>query len=228
MKPEQKMKALRASLKQAFRQWAKVDRSAVHFVAPYARAHKDVVPVDEANIATDLGPKLDKALGGESRLCVVGYDGATLAKKGYVWRGKVAKWLRCGCDVDYLLHTPAPAAIKALRDITRKLPSGSGRLRLFRPKRGAQLTPRLRSTLTEWRTFHFAVSERPPTLWIETNHKTSEPKAFDCYFFPESAARATGLAEVYRHRFDRVARTACAKVRLAAGATAEMKKPTTR
>src|ERR1019366_7127529 len=97
------MKALKKSLTQAVRQWAKIDKSTIRFVAPYRQAHKDVDPVKEANIATALGPRLERVkLNNHSRLCVVGYDGAALAKKGYPWRVKLKKWLsKNKCSVDY-------------------------------------------------------------------------------------------------------------------------------
>ena len=210
------MSVLRKSMAHALRQWSKIDKSSIPFVAPYEHAHHDVVSVPVANIATDLGPKLNQALKKGSRLCVIGYDGATLAKSGYVWREKLAHWLKKGCSVDYFLHTPRREAIDALGDLKRRLPAGSGRLRVFRPKRDKLISPKLNAEVSEFRTFHFAVSEKPSTLWIEANHQTSEPKAFDCYFFPEKAAVETGLAESYQRRFDELVGNACVSVRLSA------------
>jgi hypothetical protein len=209
------MKALQKSLRQAVREWSKVDKSTIQFVAPYEQAHANVEPVKEANIATALGPRLDKAkLDEHSRLCVVGYDGATLVKKGYPWRRKIKKWLENGCSVDYFLTAPGVGVIKAISDISKKAPSGSGRLRMFQPKKNTRLSPKLISEIAQLKTFHFVVSEKPLTLWIETNHQTSEPKAFDCFFFPENAAKETGLGEIYLKRFKRVISEACDEVSL--------------
>jgi hypothetical protein len=208
------MDALQARLKKSLRKWSKINKATIRFVAPYAKAHKDVQPVVIANIATVLGPKLDKVLEDNSHLSVVGYDGAALAKKGYPWRRKIAKWLKWGCSVDYFLYAPAPAAIKALSQISNKVPEGKGRLRVFRPKNQRDLSPKFRCEIPQLKTFHFVVSRKPLTLWIETNHQTSEPKAFDCYFFPESAATETGLGETYANKFERIINQASLEIPL--------------
>lgn len=205
------IKALKKSLAKAIRQWSKVDKSAVSFVAPYRHAHRDVEPVPVANIATVLGPKLDKVLADGSRLCVIGYDGAALAKKGYPWRRKISKWLMWGCSVDYFMYEPGPGVVKALSQITKHIPSDAGRLRIFRPKK-KNLSPKQQSQIEELKTFHFAVSENPLTLWIEANHQTSEPRALDCYFFPENAATETGLGQQYLSRFNKLIRDVSVEV----------------
>jgi len=209
IKAEQKMQALLSALEQVRRRRTPVGKIAVPFVAPYEHAHKDVKAFPVAHIASNLGPKLNPVLRRGSRLCAIGYDGATLAKKGYIWRNYITKWLKRGCNVDYFLNAPAPSATAAFSKIARELPKGAGRLRVFVPKKGTQLPRQFKSKLTEWITFHFVVSENPSTLWIETNHQTSEPEAFGCYFFPETAANETGLGEAYLRRFDRVINKAC-------------------
>jgi hypothetical protein len=219
------MKAVKRSLAQAIRQWSKIDKSTVRFVAPYKQAHKDVDAVAEANIATALGPRLDKLkLNSRSRLCVVGYDGAALAKKGYPWRRKLKKWLGNGCSVDYFLTVPASGVTKAISDISKKSPLGAGRLRIFQPKQNVLFSAELNSEIAQLKTFHFVVSDNPLTLWIETNHQTSEPKAFNCFFFPESAATETGLGEIYLNRFERVVNEACDEVPLIASNSKKGKK----
>ncbi|HEX3800473.1 MAG TPA: hypothetical protein VH413_17400 [Verrucomicrobiae bacterium] len=198
------MKALEKSVKAALRKWSKMDKTAIRFVAPYTYAHKDVQEVKIAYIATDLGPRLDKVLKRNSRLCVIGYDGASLAKSGYIWTKKLSVWLERGCSVDYLLHAPAPGVVSAVAELAQSRRPGAGQFRIFQIKKNPRLSLELKSEIEQFRTFHFAVSEHPNTLWIETNHQTSDPKAFDCYFFPETAATETGLAEIYLKRFERV------------------------
>lgn len=212
------MKALESAIGETLNEWRAVDKSAVQFVAPYAFAHKEVVPMEQANIATDLGPMLDKVLHAGSRLCVVGYDGASTTKEGYVWGEKISSWLGIGCDVDYLLSspTPKPEVVEAFSMIARRgakqATKKAGRLRLFQAK--PELPSLLKSQLAAWTTFHFAVSDEPVTLWIETNHPTSEPLAYDCFFFPEKAAKESGLGEVYLGQFNRAMGQACVEIPL--------------
>lgn len=203
-----------AILADSFRQWATVDRRKVGFVAPYANAHSDVIRVPDANIATDLGPQLENLLQNGSHLSIVGYDGATVADPKYVWKPTLERWLQRGCTIDYLLLAPSATAIAAFKKVSQGLTNGQ-RLRLFRRKQVRQQNiPNVELVLDEWETFHFVVSESPETLWIETNHPTSDPKAHNCYFFPPKAALETGLAKDYKRRFDQVIAAACDEVPL--------------
>jgi hypothetical protein len=43
----------------------------------------------------------------------------------------------------------------------------------------------------QWRTFHFAVFENEPQLWVEMNQPPGQTEAQDCYYFAPD--KATGL-----------------------------------
>lgn len=171
-------------------------------------------PLREANIASHLGPRADAHIEEGAHLRVVGFDGYSIDLDTYEWRPKwLHGWLtgtvddvpsRAKMDVDYLIQEPVQGVVEKLRQFAAELPPNAGRLRIFVPR-----SDRTANVPSHWKTFHFAVFEHHPQLWIEKNHPPKTTDAFDCYYFRPEAAVDEPLYYSCLREFDDVVAAAC-------------------
>jgi hypothetical protein len=139
-----------------------------------------------------------------SKIDIVGYDGPNFGEKYKHWIPVLKTWLETGCDVRYLLLHPGARAKQSLGDLASEFNQCGGKLTVFTVKNKPKPPRAISDLLIHWKTFHFAVFDKPRQLWIETYHAPGKTFAKDCYFFPKAAAARPGILDVYKSQLQTV------------------------
>ena len=147
-----------------------------------------VVRIEEAQIASDLAPLVNKLSLENSKLRIVGYDGQyILGRNKRLWRKSLSKWLKEGLDVEYILMNPPSEVIDSFKKIKEQEKEGGVRLKLFVFERSDA------SGTTEWekfKTFHptlFYGGDGTKAMWIEEDHPLGSRFAHGVTYVPPDA-----------------------------------------
>ena len=157
--------------------------------------------IRKAEIATAAPLQKNKNIKAESKIHIVGNDGANLKSVYPHWLPLLQSWLTVGCEIRYLLLEMEDSIFQALHRL-RKDNLGSGKLRVYTINNDRPLPKEVRDLVQRWRTFHFAIFENPRQLWIEMNHQPQKTHADNCYFIPTKLAEKPGILDVYKSQFD--------------------------
>jgi hypothetical protein len=136
----------------------------------------------EATIAYNAGPLIDRYVGPETRLSIIGGDGLPIYRDHYVWERYLKAWLKKGASIRYVLLQPAPAAIEKLSELRDSCQRPDQMSIYVIDWQRVEFLDRDR--LERMKTFHFLVGESPKLLWIEREHKPGTVTATDCEFVP--------------------------------------------
>jgi hypothetical protein len=109
---------------------------------------------------------------------------------------------------------PTEASQTALKDVNRGV-TGGGKLAAFQFKCSG-LSEEASRYRTQWRTFHFLITEDPKQLWIECYHEVGRTDAEDCGYFSPAAAEKAAIFDVLKARFNYVCRDYADPINLAA------------
>lgn len=151
-----------------------------------------------AAIASDLSPLVRDHLTEQSTVRIVGYDGFSLTKQDYPWREELAKWLRKGADIRYLLQEPLPETTQAVEDV-RRMAGSSGRIEVRDADEDGPS-----DLIGHWSTFHFVIVENPDLLWVEECHPHHDTVAQRCHFFDATQANQIPAYPMLREQFDSI------------------------
>jgi hypothetical protein len=155
---------------------------------------------EKATIAHNLREVADPHVKAGSILSVVGNDLPNVSSEAYPWASKyLPEWLERGAEVRYFAIQPSAQALAKLFELTRRF-GAKFQVRVL--KVTAQGDPTASRLAAQWRTFHFAVFENAPQLWVEMNHPAGQTEALDCYYFAPDKAKDMPLFETCRRRFN--------------------------
>lgn len=163
-----------------------------------------------AQIATKLIPLVDKGIGKDTHIKVVGYDGSGMVRENYPWLPKIKEWVGKGCTIDYLLLNPTQEVIETAADLTQ---SSNGAFRAYRVDHDSDLSDDLQEDLSDWLVQHFTLFSNPQSMWLESYHPPHEPEAKDCHFINENLD-SSPLYTMLNHRFDYVVENAGKLIKL--------------
>ena len=171
-----------------------------------------IVPLAEANIATDMVPQVNSELRPGSRIKITGYDGTSLADPKYRWFDDLRNWIELGCDIDYVIINPCPAAIERLLQLSARGSESSGSFYGYAIKSDGAASIFDQSLIRRWETFHFSLFEGSGVrqMWIEGNHPRNSMKAHDCYYYGPSLAGASGIFDILASQFEHIVRSSSA------------------
>ena len=139
----------------------------------------------EAGIASVMIPLVSAHRTKDSTVYIVGSDGE-YACGNPQWPNGLESWLAEGNRVSYLLIDPTEAAIKIFRRIQDQYPDHFR----FTAANSSSVRdkPRVSELIHKYETFHFALFDNPPQMWIEGSHPRKSPVAYNCEYLPPKEA----------------------------------------
>lgn len=151
-----------------------------------------------ATIATTLRQDAESSVSERTILRVVGNDLPNVADPLYTWsKNCLPDWLQRGVEVRYFALNPSEQAVQNLA-----LLSENGNLKAKRLAGIEKLDETAKRCSAQWKTFHFAVFENSPQLWVEMSHRPDQKTASDCYYFGPEHAEKLFLYEDCKSDFD--------------------------
>jgi hypothetical protein len=168
---------------------------------PFAEArHRYTAHFRRATIAHNLRAVADPFVGGSTTLAVVGNDLPNVADNGYPWATEfLPQWIDRGLTVRYMALAPSDQALVSLRLLSERF---GEKFQVRRVRADLQRDALAANLAQQWKTFHFAVFENEPQLWLEMNHPAGQIVAEDCYYFDPSTARDFPLHASCLRRFN--------------------------
>lgn len=168
----------------------------MHYTVPGA------VEYPHARIATDLVPKADEHLKGNSEILIVGNDGENVTSECYPWTNNLKDWVKRGNTIKYLLVNPTQKAIDQLREVCNELIGTKGSLEVLTINRELSIEKPDEEFIKRWISFHFVTFDNPKQLWVEENHPPSSTEATDCTYYPPSIAGDVALWGILKRQFE--------------------------
>ena len=159
---------------------------------------KRAFTINEARIANDLVPLVDKLPLKDSRLLLVGYDGEYILKEDKkLWENSLLKWLKKGLTVEYILVKPDPPreVIEAFRRIKEKKEGGELKVFVLKSDKGEK-----------WKTYHptlfWSGDKKLKAMWIEGDHPIGSRSAYDVTYVPPDAMDEEQKGKFQKHEKD--------------------------
>ena len=155
---------------------------------------------ETATIAHNLRERADAHVQRDTVLSVVGNDLPNVAAEDYPWCTQyLPEWLHRGARLRYYALNPSGKALAGLRRLHADFPE---QVEVRVPTAEAAADDQAAQFLRLWQTYHFAVFENVPQLWVETHHPVGEREAKDCYYFPPAHAMEQPLYDLCKLQFN--------------------------
>ena len=175
--------------------------------------YSTIEELGRVRIASELFPRFDPLVTGQSTIYIVGHDGAyaSSGEKGRAWIGYLESWLSKGAVINYILTRPRIDAIKAMEELINH-ESGCFKLYPIFPQDIIR-HPQLKDFVADFLEFHPTLLQTATmgesgdvtrAMWVERFHEVGKTDAYRVKFVPPLDAAVDEKFDEYLERFQSV------------------------